>query len=565
MKKNKFIAQSQRRALGIPTKRIKIEGESRNRATGATTGSSVPTAPPATQYVGILTITQMNELKPWLLAVTLGSTGNTDLAGGYLAADVVKIHDDDDSHELSLVWNEAETAANRSLNFLVHAGNRTLDLAENLKVDNGYNVTLQALGQANSLILNESLTVGDGNSGTLTFSVSGKVLTVPVTAVQVEVEEIGTSTYDDLQDLINNTLSSGYVEGGLITATSPADGTIAISAIKGFLKSTDSEIGVTQSFDLAGTTDFELTNNDTNYIYVDFVSGPRFQVTTTRSDIELNRQFLIGRVYRKDNETHIIQSGIQLPNFVRESHERLVAVRGFEQASGGAISESGNRYIASTGGIFYLGNNKIETTGVDTDGTPTFTRHYHSGGVWTSDEKSQICAADYQYDNGTALANLSNNKYGVFWVFVHFDSDLHVVVGRGNYTLAEAQAATVPALPNIVSDFSALAAKIIIEEDDTNFLTVQGAYERFFPLSGAFEHNDSGAIQGGTTDEYYHLLSAEYTELSEWLDNVTLGSNGLTTVPEVVLVPRAAALNDVQGGMYYSNVDDSIYVCTSDA
>ena len=80
------------------------------------------------------------------------------------------------------------------------------------------------------------------------------------------------------------------------------------------------------------------------------------------------------------------------------------------------------------------------------------------------------------------------------------------------------------------------------------------------------DHNDLTGLQGGNgTDEYYHLLLADYTELSEWLDNVTLGSNGLTSVPEVVLVPRAAALSDTQGGMYYSNVDDSIYVCTSAA
>ena len=80
---------------------------------------------------------------------------------------------------------------------------------------------------------------------------------------------------------------------------------------------------------------------------------------------------------------------------------------------------------------------------------------------------------------------------------------------------------------------------------------------------GSGDHNDLNNIQGGAANDYYHLLAAEYTELSEWLDNVTLGDNGLTSVPEVVLVPRAAALSDVIGGMYFSNVDTSIYVCTS--
>ena len=74
-------------------------------------------------------------------------------------------------------------------------------------------------------------------------------------------------------------------------------------------------------------------------------------------------------------------------------------------------------------------------------------------------------------------------------------------------------------------------------------------------------HNSLGGLNDG---DYQHLLEAEYTELSEWLDDVVLGSDGLTSIPEVVLVPRAAALSDTQGGMFYSSVDDSVYVCTSD-
>ncbi len=180
-------------------------------------------------------------------------------------------------------------------------------------------------------------------------------LAAPENANGVEIEEIGTATYDDIQNWINNTQSAGYISGGLITAVDPANGKVNISAVKGFLKITDSKIGVTKSFDLAGTTEFELTDGQTNYIYVWYDAGtPKFAVTTTRADIKTTWMFTLGRVYRDGNATHIIQSGIQLPNFLRESHERLLAVRGFERASGGVISESGNRFLISTGGVFYF-------------------------------------------------------------------------------------------------------------------------------------------------------------------------------------------------------------------
>ena len=43
--------------------------------------------------------------------------------------------------------------------------------------------------------------------------------------------------------------------------------------------------------------------------------------------------------------------------------------------------------------------------------------------------------------------------------------------------------------------------------------------------SGALSnHNALSSLQGGGAGEYYHLLEAEYTELSNWLDNVTPGS-----------------------------------------
>jgi len=39
-------------------------------------------------------------------------------------------------------------------------------------------------------------------------------------------------------------------------------------------------------------------------------------------------------------------------------------------------------------------------------------------------------------------------------------------------------------------------------------------------------HNSLSGLQGGTTDEYYHLTSSEYTELNQWLDSVALSTDG---------------------------------------
>jgi hypothetical protein len=48
----------------------------------------------------------------------------------------------------------------------------------------------------------------------------------------------------------------------------------------------------------------------------------------------------------------------------------------------------------------------------------------------------------------------------------------------------------------------------------------------FTKMSSITTHNNLTGIQGGTTDEYYHLTSAQHTELTAWTSTVTLGSNG---------------------------------------
>lgn len=48
-------------------------------------------------------------------------------------------------------------------------------------------------------------------------------------------------------------------------------------------------------------------------------------------------------------------------------------------------------------------------------------------------------------------------------------------------------------------------------------------------------HAGLADLQGGQIGQYYHFNSSEYTELHGWLDNVTLASDGKTTLPKLLL------------------------------
>ncbi|GAI43353.1 unnamed protein product, partial [marine sediment metagenome] len=207
-------------------------------------------------------------------------------------------------------------------------------------------------------------------------------------ATQVEPSHIDPTTFDDLQSLINNTMSAGRTTGGLIEP-SGALGDIKVNLGTGFIKTSDSPNGLTRSFNWSDTVIVKgaiagnIIDKEANYIYIDYSAGvPAPKATTNRLAIEFNRHFTIGRVYRDGATLHIVNSGFNLPNYIRYNHERLILARGFERASGGVISEKAARYLASTAGVFYLGANKIDTVLQDTSPTGPphiLTRWYHDG------------------------------------------------------------------------------------------------------------------------------------------------------------------------------------------
>ena len=147
------------------------------------------------------------------------------------------------------------------------------------------------------------------------------------------------STYDDVQDWANIVQSSGRISGGVITAHSPADGTIDISALKGFIKYDDSDIAETRFFDLAASTSVALTDNSINYIYVTYNAGnPQIVVTTDRSTIRYTDQFTLGRAFRNGTDVEVLVSGINLYNRTRKIHEKWIDTLGGVSYASGFLS-----------------------------------------------------------------------------------------------------------------------------------------------------------------------------------------------------------------------------------
>lgn len=321
----------------------------------------------------------------------------------------------------------------------------------------------------------------------------------------------GAPAYTTLGDFIDK-FSGGILTGGVLS--DDGAGGVNISELQGMYKIANADMGTLKFFKLvagniaAGV----LTDNDVNYIYVN--DTPAFASTDDRTTIRQTDMFTLGRVYKAGAVLHIVQGGVNIANRVRHNHERLI-YRKIERASGGVIS-SVNRFLASTAGIFYIAANAINTPPQDTDNAHRFTAWYRDGGVGWTQVAAQQLISNTQYDDGSgALQNLTANRYGVHWIYIHFDGDLHSVYGWGNYKLSDAKLASIPTgLHDSLSEFAVLAAKIIIQQGQPNALSVESAYLTLFPSVSAPTHNDLAGLQGGTADEYYHLIAAEHGYVS---------------------------------------------------
>lgn len=139
----------------------------------------------------------------------------------------------------------------------------------------------------------------------------------------------------------------------------------------------------------------------------------------------------------------------------------------------------------------------------------------YEGSAWVELKGStQIDNAQYNLlGSGTGRSNFTSNRYGVSWVYMDLDGHhVHVVYGQGDYTINEAEEARVPSsLPNIVTNYCTLIAKIILQEDKT-VMVIAYPWTSAFVTSLATDHNSLGNLTVGDVHTQYFLVAGETTD-----------------------------------------------------
>ena len=374
--------------------------------------------------------------------------------------------------------------------------------------------------------MGEVLVYGAGRQNDLPNLTSGKIwlgdgsdvpqeVTLNMAAIPVAV--VGTPTYSDLLAWFNNTQSAGVISGGALS--DGGSGTVDVAAGQGVIKITDSELGANAFFEWSAVTAQALTDDDLNYVYVDYNSGsPIVAITINPAILNGHTIVLLGTIYRKGTMVWPSGSiGQSVADIVRRLQQKSQEIHGVTRVSGLITSESGARFLVTTAGFAWANATQLSVAAFDTTGADTFDAWYGAAGATRVTGGTQV--DNTNYDNAGTLTALGANKYGVRWIFIvpNGTDTLHFVYGRvAHNSLAAAQTEGLPLdLPQLFTSQGVLVARAIVKSGDANFadLTIAADIEASF--SALASHNQLSDLQGGIADEYYHLTAAEHVSARE--------------------------------------------------
>jgi hypothetical protein len=340
---------------------------------------------------------------------------------------------------------------------------------------------------------------------------------------QAEVDTISGSLSAEIDSDISIN-KTNYIDGpqspqrltGFILSSGTNVGTGKVSAGTALLRTTDSESGVLEYFNVAEYDNITITASGISYrVVLQYNSGSP-QIVLQEERPNYTTDITLGKFWREpDNTTHFKNTGRRLNDGVAKLHRRVEHIRPWEMCTGIQIADEGSKLWSIAAGHLYKGINGFDFDKFDTTVSGnTFIYVYYDGADWVYvDDQTEINVDQY---NNIATGLATCNKYKCDWVFIHPDNvHVYVVYGQDNAVRGVVEASSVPNVPDLVDTFGMLIGRIIIDGGQATFDEIQMIQSTTFNITTVAIHDDLSGIDGGTADEYYHLTSAQHSDLTD--------------------------------------------------
>lgn len=332
-----------------------------------------------------------------------------------------------------------------------------------------------------------------------------------------------TPTNYRIEDLFNIIFSSGWVNGFDITDN--GDGSVDIASGTAMIRSANDEQAPIYSVDVPAKASIVLTNNQSNYIYIDYNTGnPEIFSTTVSEDIvnNENNKFELWEIFREGTDLHITDHKQRIKNIASLTQQYIYELYTIRYGNGLKIANVGTRNISMDAGDVWVKFNKTLINSLNTSIADTFTAYYNVAGSYT--KVIGLTQWDnLNYDNGTDLVLMGVGKYSYKDFYIETDGRLVMLYGENQYNSAiDATNANERAVkPSVLTDHSLYIGRIIFEQNNSTPVDVIDKTEVATTGGGSSisVHNDLSGKQGGTDDEYYHSTASEYVKIQLLVKN----------------------------------------------
>jgi len=351
-------------------------------------------------------------------------------------------------------------------------------------------------------------------------------LNVPIQASSVQMLKIGSPTYSTVEDMQTIIHSCGWISGGVISAD--ANG-IDVTAGEGVIRDANARTGLIYWVTWSAVADQTgPASGSTKYVGVEYNAGtPQIIIKDTYS-WNFYDEFPLGSVTYDGNDWHVQNTPFEIGDhaglMVRQMTETMTWAR--DNFNGGLVigDVGANNDLTLTAGALWYGLTRKTFSAVDTSAAGTFDAYYHVGGTWTTSTLSAWPAT--QYDDGTDLVTMTNNRYANLWFYLDVSKDrLNMLYGTNEYvTIAQAENESAPGtVPPTIEEHGRLLGRFIFQESNTSADEVNSVWDTTFSIAGVTDH---GSLAGLADDDHTQYLLASGARAATFLSTGGLDATG---------------------------------------
>jgi len=339
-----------------------------------------------------------------------------------------------------------------------------------------------------------------------------------VASSEVRMARLPYSTYSTLQEAFNVMLSPGIITGGVVSAV---DGVTArVSAGTAILRVLDDNVSELRFCNFS-QADFNVPDVQTTHFYaLDYNSGNPIVVQSLTDTWDRDTQIPIGSAFRLDGALNTTANPYRVGDVITNLIQRADALGPVlrDASVGGLIlGNSATRRTTVTAGRLWSRVSDFNVAAKNSTTDSMFSAYYNGVNLTISGGVSQWDNLNFNNMGTGSLVAMSNNKFANLWFFMSFDGTKYGFaygIAEHNTVGAAANEGPPPYLTQNFYNQALLIGRYIFEKGVDTPVSIQSAFTDVLGTTSINNHNQLSGLQGGTSNEFYHLTAAQHTNLT---------------------------------------------------